>query len=86
MGGIQALLHKIPADFRGAMGSSAKVMAEKHGIPLDFTYGVIDKCILKALIGKNSFIMTSGGMVGHCMRRIEDYGRESGACIEAVKL
>ncbi len=86
VGGIQALLHKIPADFRGAMGSSAKVMAEKHGIPLDFTYGVIDKCILKALIGKNSFIMTSGGMVGHCMRRIEDYGRESGACIEAVKL
>jgi cobalt/nickel transport system ATP-binding protein len=85
-GGIQALLQKTPADFRGAMGSSAKVMAEKHGISLDFTYGVLDKCILKALIGKNSFIMTSGGMVGHSMRRIEDYGRESGACIEAVKL
>ena len=85
-GRVQALLHKTPADFRGAMGSSAKVMAEKHGISLDFTYGVLDKCILKALIGKNSFIMTSGGMVGHSMRRIEDYGRESGACIEAVKL
>ena len=52
---IQALLEKIPAGFRGAMGTSAKVMAEKCGISMDFTYGVIDKCILKALIGKNSY-------------------------------
>jgi cobalt/nickel transport system ATP-binding protein len=68
------------------MGSNAKVMAEQSGIPLDFTYGVIDKCILKALIGKSSLIMTSGGMVDHSLQRIGSYGQESGARIEAVKI
>ena len=52
------------------MGTNAKIMAEQARIPLDFTYGVIDKCILKALTGKNSLIMTSGGMVDHSMPRI----------------
>ena len=83
---IRAMLEKIPAGFKGAMGTSAKVMAEKCGISIDFTYGVIDKCILKALIGKNSIIMTSGGMVDHTLQRIKDYGLESGACIEAIRL
>ena len=83
---IRAMLEKIPAGFKGAMGTSAKVMAEKCGISIDFTYGVIDKCILKALIGKNSIIMTSGGMVDHTLQRIKDYGQESGAKIEAVRL
>jgi cobalt/nickel transport system ATP-binding protein len=83
---IKKLLEKIPADFKGAMGTSAKVMAEKCGIFMDFTYGVIDKCILKALLGKSSIIMTSGGMVDHAMQRIEDYGRESGRKIEAIRL
>ncbi len=80
------MLEKIPAGFKGAMGTSAKVMAEKCGISIDFTYGVIDKCILKALIGKNSIIMTSGGMVDHTLQRIKDYGLESGAWIEAIRL
>jgi len=47
---------------------------------------VIDKCILKALIGKNTLIMTSGGMVEHTMKRIDDYCRESGAAIKAIRL
>jgi cobalt/nickel transport system ATP-binding protein len=83
---IRALLEKIPASFKGAMGTSAKVMAEKCGITIDFTYGVIDKCILKALIGKNSIIMTSGGMADHTLQRIKDYGQESGVNIEAISL
>jgi cobalt/nickel transport system ATP-binding protein len=85
-GEVLAMLDRIPAGFKGAMGTSAKVMAEKCGITIDFTYGVIDKCILKALIGKNSIIMTSGGMVDHTMQRIKDYGQESGTKIEAVRL
>lgn len=83
---IKALLERIPAGFKGAMGTSAKVMAEKCGITVDFTYGVIDKCILKALIGENSIIMTSGGMVDHCLKRIKDYGQQSGAGIEAIMI
>ncbi len=83
---ILAMLEKIPAGFKGAMGTSAKVMAERYGISIDFTYGVIDKCILKALLGKSSIIMTSGGMVDHTMQRIKDYGQESGTKIEATCL
>ena len=80
---IPEILEKIGADYTGAMGSSAKVMAEQSRIPLDFTYGVIDKCILKALTGKSSIIMTSGGMVDHALQRIEAYNRESGVTITA---
>lgn len=69
----------------GAMGTSAKVMAEREGIRLDFTYGVIDKSILKALLGKSSLIMTSGGMVDHALRRIRDYGREAKVNIDAIR-
>lgn len=72
--------------YTGAMGTSAKAMAEQAGIPLDFTYGVIDKCILKAITGKSSLIITSGGMVEHSVRRIKAYGEESGARIEAIRL
>ena len=81
---ILEMLEKIPAGFKGAMGTSAKALAEKCGISIDFTYGVIDKCILKALLGESSIIMTSGGMVDHTMQRIRDYGQESGTKIEAT--
>jgi cobalt/nickel transport system ATP-binding protein len=84
---VLALMERIDdVCFKGAMGTSAKLMAESCGIPLDFTYGVIDKSILKAFIGKDALIMTSGGMVGHTIERISEYGRESGASIEAVRL
>ena len=67
------------------MGTNAKVLAEQAKIPLDFTYGVIDKCILKALTAKNSLIMTSGGMVASRHAEIKDYGQESGTNIEAIR-
>ena len=85
-GGIKGILEKSRVSYTGAMGTNAKIMAEQARIPLDFTYGVIDKCILKALTGKNSLIMTSGGMVDHSIKRIRVYCEESGAKIEAVKL
>ncbi|HEX7445162.1 MAG TPA: ATP-binding cassette domain-containing protein [Methanothrix sp.] len=83
---IPEILKKTGVDYTGAMGTSAKVMAEQSSIPLDFTYGVIDKCILKALTGKSSLIMTSGGMVDHALQRIEAYGRESGVVIEVLRI
>ncbi|MCJ7445667.1 MAG: ATP-binding cassette domain-containing protein, partial [Methanotrichaceae archaeon] len=47
--GLKIFLEKKDVDFIGAMGTLAKTMAGKEKIDLDFTYGVIDKCILKAL-------------------------------------
>jgi cobalt/nickel transport system ATP-binding protein len=62
----------------GAMGTRAKQRAENERIQLDFTYGVIDKCILKALLGEDSLIMTTENMVDRVYRRIGAYVKESG--------
>jgi cobalt/nickel transport system ATP-binding protein len=83
---IPAMLEGITVGFKGAMGTSAKALAERCGVSIDFTYGVIDKCILKALLGKNCAIMTSSGMVDHIMQRIKAYGQESGKVVEAMCL
>jgi cobalt/nickel transport system ATP-binding protein len=52
-----------------------------HQINLDFTYGVIDKCILKALLGEKSAILTTGSMVKRVFDRVNDFSRENGVCI-----
>jgi cobalt/nickel transport system ATP-binding protein len=62
----------------GAMGTRAKQRAENERIQLDFTYGVIDKCILRALLGEDSLIMTTENMVDRVYRRIDAYVKESG--------
>ena len=81
---IRDILEKSNVSYTGAMGTNAKIVAEHARIPLDFTYGVIDKCILKALTGKDSLIMTSGGMIDHSIKRIRAYCQESGSEIEVV--
>jgi len=62
----------------GAMGTRAKQRAENEHIHLDFTYGVIDKCILRALLGENSLIMTTDTMVDRVFQRVDSYVKESG--------
>ena len=62
----------------GAMGTRAKQRAENERIHLDFTYGVIDKCILRALLGENSLIMTTETMVDRVYQRVDSYAKESG--------
>ena len=83
---IRSFLDSGSVKYIGAMGTSAKMMADKEKIRLDFTFGVIDKSILKATTGQSSLIMTSGGMVEHAMRRIEAYCDEWGAKIQASVL
>ncbi|WP_298668240.1 energy-coupling factor ABC transporter ATP-binding protein [uncultured Methanofollis sp.] len=62
----------------GAMGTRAKKVARDEGIAVDFTYGVIDKCLLRAVNGEDSLILTSGGMIAHTVERIDEYARTSG--------
>ena len=76
--GVRALVEQGAVEHVGAMGTRAKEFANRERILLDYTYGVIDKCILKALIGENSLIITTGGMVEHVRRRIGEYSAESG--------
>jgi cobalt/nickel transport system ATP-binding protein len=65
----------------GAMGTRAKQYAENSQIHLDFTYGVIDKCILKGLLGEDSLILTTASMVKRVTLRVDAYGLESGVSI-----
>ena len=70
----------------GAMGTRAKNLAERESIKLDFTYGVIDKSILRALVGECSILLTPASMVPHVFRRVDAYCRESGNSIVVVSM
>ena len=83
---IRSFLDSGSAKYVGAMGTSAKMMAEREKICLDFTFGVIDKSILKATTGQSSLIMTSGGMVEHAIHRIAAYCDLWGAKIQTSVL
>jgi len=83
-GDLRALVERGAVEHVGAMGTRAKEFANRERILLDYTYGVIDKCILKALIGENSLIITTGGMVDHVHRRIGEYSAESGLALAAT--
>lgn len=67
-----------PGVSTGAMGTRAKQSAADNHIPLDFTYGVIDKCILRAIIGESSLILTNAGMVRRVETRVNEFEKESG--------
>jgi hypothetical protein len=65
----------------GAMGTRAKQRAAEGQIALDFTYGVIDKCLLRALSGESSLILTAGGMVRRVEVRVSAFAEEWGTRI-----
>ncbi|MEN6343194.1 MAG: ATP-binding cassette domain-containing protein [Methanospirillum sp.] len=68
----------------GTMGTRAKQRAREEQLPVEFSYGVIDKCILRALRGRDSLILTTGSMAGRVTARVEDYCRESGNAVAVV--
>src|SRR5512137_1850831 len=83
-GAIPPWVQARPGIAVGAMGTRAKQCAATEQVALEFTYGVIDKCILRALRGKDSLILTTGSMVGRVAERVEAYGKESGNTIRVV--
>jgi cobalt/nickel transport system ATP-binding protein len=68
----------------GAMGTRAKERANQEQLTLEFTYGVIDKCILRALRGQDSLILTTSSMAGRVGTRVGEYCRESGNTITVI--
>ncbi|WML66721.1 MAG: Cobalt transport system ATP-binding protein, cbiO [Methanoregula sp. SKADARSKE-2] len=83
---LMTLLSRSPDLPIGAMGTRAKQYADTHKLRLNFTYGVIDKCILKALSGEDSLILTTERMVDRVHHRVGAYGEESGTCIRVCEL
>jgi len=73
-----------PGGAVGAMGTRAKQHAAGQQIPLDFTYGVIDKSILRAMLGEDALILTTGNMVRRVFDRVSEFSRQSGLSIPVV--
>ncbi len=84
-GPLPAWLAAHPGGTVGAMGTRAKQRAADREVVLDFTYGVIDKCILKALLGEDALILTTESMVHRVFDRVGEFSRENGLSIP-VKL
>lgn len=70
----------------GAIGTRAKQRAFDSHITVDFTYGVIDKCILEALLGEHSLILTTDSMVQRVFNRVEEFCRANGLSIPVSQL
>ncbi|MDO5846256.1 MAG: ABC transporter ATP-binding protein, partial [Methanocorpusculum sp.] len=70
----------------GAMGTRAKKMCHIAGISPDYTYGVIDKCLLLAMTEENSLIFTCGGMIERVELRTRMFFDESGVKIDVVRV
>lgn len=83
---IQAWISSHKGIRTGAMGTRAKELAGHESLALDFTYGVIDKCILRALIGESSLILTIHEMVPRIGRRVAEYCKESGNTIQVLPI
>jgi cobalt/nickel transport system ATP-binding protein len=73
-----------PGGAVGAMGTRAKQRAAEHHILLDFTYGVIDKSILRAMLGEDALILTTGSMVRRVFDRVSEFSRQSGLSIPVI--
>ncbi len=82
--GLASWLAAHPGARIGAMGTRAKQRAAAEGIHLHYTHGVVDKCILRALLGEETAIMTTGGMVKRVVERVEEYSRQGGTTIPVV--
>ncbi|HZD44102.1 MAG TPA: ATP-binding cassette domain-containing protein [Methanomicrobiales archaeon] len=77
---VEAIRRMVTASdvrYIGAMGTRAKRLCEEAGIALDFTHDVIDRCLLKAILGQNTLIITSGGMLSRVHERASAFSRES---------
>ena len=83
---LHAWMKARPGIVTGAMGTRAKQSAATELIPVEFTYGVIDKCILRALQGKDSLILTTSSMAGRVAIRVEAYCKDSGNSISVTSL
>ena len=70
----------------GAMGTRSKKFLHSAGVVPEYTYGVVDKCLLAAMIGEDAVIFTCGGMVERVDLRVSQFEAVSSTAIRVVKL
>lgn len=75
-----------PLRHTGAMGTRAKRFCHEAGYVPDYTYGVVDKCLLSAMTGEDTLILTCGGMLDRVELRARMFAEESGVVVPVVRL
>lgn len=75
-----------PMRHTGAMGTRAKRFCHEAGYVPDYTYGVVDKCLLSAMTGEDTLILTCGGMLDRVELRARMFAEESGVVVPVVRL
>jgi len=68
----------------GAMGSRAKTRLKEELLYPDYTYAVIDRCILQAMNGKDALLLTTGGMLIRAQERIDEFNQENARHIKII--
>ncbi|MDU9376593.1 Vitamin B12 import ATP-binding protein BtuD [Methanocorpusculaceae archaeon Sp1] len=70
----------------GAMGTRAKRFCHDAGHSPDYTYGVVDKCLLAAMTGEDTLILTCGGMLDRVELRARLFAEESGISVPVMRV
>ncbi len=80
------LCAECPGRRTGAMGTRAKRFCHDAGYLPDYTYGVVDKCLLSAMRGEDTLILTCGGMLDRVELRARLFAEESGIVVQVVRV
>ncbi len=83
---VSDILARTSHDSIGVMGSRAKIYARKWGFIPDISYAVIDKCILQAMNGRSSIILTTGRMVTRVFERVTIFNQANDRSIPVRSL
>jgi cobalt/nickel transport system ATP-binding protein len=75
-----------PGRRTGAMGTRAKRFCHDAGYLPDYTYGVVDKCLLSAMTVEDTLILTCGGMLDRVELRARLFAEESGVVVPVVRV
>jgi len=82
----KSLLAEHPAWHTSAIETKSRMFCIMSGIMLEYTHGVIDKCLLSAMNGEDSLILTSGGMLGRVELRVETFAKESRTDVKVMRV
>lgn len=80
------ILAKHPHRHTGAMGTRAKKFCFSAEISLEYTHGVVDKCLLSVMSGEDTLILTCGGMLDQVELRAAAFAKESGIDVKVIRV
>jgi len=83
---VHQMLGEHPLWHTGAMGTRAKKFCHFSDISLEYTHGVVDKCLLSVMSGEDTLILTCGGMLDRVELRAATFAKESGVDVKVIRV